>query len=188
MREVRRLDSVSSAVVAETDSETLSLPGWIYHDREFFELEKEAIFRKSWQVVCHVSDVPRPGDYHSFDFLGESVIVVRGDDGAVRGFHNVCRHRASRLLEGPKGHCGKRITCGYHAWTYALDGRLVGVPQRDAFKGLDVSRHGLAPLDLEVFMGFVFVRFAPGLPSVREMAAPYSNELAAYRMEELVPY
>ena len=187
MREARRFDSVESAAATEVDSANLSLPGWIYHDREFFELEKEVIFRSSWQVVCHVSDVPRPGDYHSFDFLGESVIVVRGDDGEVRGFHNVCRHRASRLLEGPKGHCGKRITCGYHAWTYALDGRLVGVPQRDAFKGLDVSRHGLASLDLEVFMGFIFVRFAPGLPSVREMAAPYSNELAAYRLQELVP-
>ena len=187
MREARRFDSVESAAATEVDSANLSLPGWIYHDREFFELEKEVIFRSSWQVVCHVSDVPRSGDYHSFDFLGESVIVVRGDDGEVRGFHNVCRHRASRLLEGPKGHCGKRITCGYHAWTYALDGRLVGVPQRDAFKGLDVSRHGLASLDLEVFMGFIFVRFAPGLPSVREMAAPYSNELAAYRLQELVP-
>jgi len=187
MREARRLNSVNSATAAEADSANLSLPGWIYHDREFLELEKEAIFRNSWQVVCHVSDVPRPGDYHSFDFLGESVIVVRGDDGEVRGFHNVCRHRASRLLEGPKGHCGKRITCGYHAWTYALDGRLIGVPQRDAFKGLDVSRHGLAPLDLEIFMGFIFVRFAPGLPSVRDMAAPYRDELAAYRMEELVP-
>ena len=105
MREARRLDSVDSAAAAATDSASLSLPGWIYHDREFFELEKEAIFRNSWQVVCHVSDVPRPGDYHSFDFLGESVIVVRGEDDEVRGFHNVCRHRASRLLEGPKGHC-----------------------------------------------------------------------------------
>jgi carnitine monooxygenase subunit len=187
MREARQLDSINSAVATEADSPSLSLPGWIYHDREFFELEQEAIFRNSWQVVCHLSDVPRAGDYHSFDFLGESVIVVRGDDGEVRGFHNVCRHRASRLLSGPKGNCGKRITCGYHAWTYALDGRLVGVPQRDAFKGLDVGRHGLATLDLEVFMGFIFVRFAPGLPSVREMAAPYSDELAAYRMAELVP-
>jgi phenylpropionate dioxygenase-like ring-hydroxylating dioxygenase large terminal subunit len=187
MGEARRFGSVNSAAATEVDSANLSLPGWIYHDREFFEREKEAIFRSSWQVVCHVSDVPRPGDYHSFDFLGESVIVVRGEDGEVRGFHNVCRHRASRLLEGPKGHCGKRITCGYHAWTYALDGRLVGVPQRDAFKGLDVGRHGLASLDLEVFMGFIFVRFAPGLPSVREMAAPYSNELAAYRLQDLVP-
>ena len=188
MREARRLNSVNPTAPTETDSAHLSLPGWIYHDREFFELEKEAIFRTSWQIVCHISDVPLPGDYHSFDFLGESVIVVRGEDGEVRGFHNVCRHRAARLLEGPKGHCGKRITCGYHAWTYALDGRLIGVPQREAFKGLDVSRHGLAPLDLEIFMGFIFVRFAPGLPSVREMAAPYANELAAYRMHELVPH
>ncbi len=106
---------------------------------------------------------------------------------AVRAFHNVCRHRASRLLEGSSGHCGKRITCGYHAWSYALDGRLVGVPNRAQFKALDVARHGLAPLDLEIYMGFIFVRLAPGLPSVREMAAPYANELAAYRMEELVP-
>jgi carnitine monooxygenase subunit len=187
MREAVRLSSVSSSVVTGADPAELSLPGWIYHDREFFELEKEAIFRSSWQLVCHLSDVPRAGDYHSFDFLGESVIVVRGEDGAVRGFHNVCRHRASRLLEGPKGHCGKRITCGYHAWTYALDGRLIGVPQRDAFRGLDVGKHGLAALDLEVFMGFIFVRFAPGLPSVREMAAPYMDELAAYEMKKLVP-
>jgi len=187
MREAVRLTSVNSPLTTEAEPLEVSLPGWIYHDREFFELEKEAIFRSSWQLVCHVSDVPRAGDYHSFDFLGESVIVVRGEDGEVRGFHNVCRHRASRLLEGSKGHCGKRITCGYHAWTYALDGRLIGVPQRDAFRGLDAGKHGLAPLDLEVFMGFIFVRFAAGLPNVREMAAPYHAELAAYRMEELVP-
>jgi carnitine monooxygenase subunit len=187
MREAVRLSSVTSPLATAAEPPEVSLPGWIYHDREFFELEKEAIFRSSWQLVCHLSDVPRAGDYHSFDFLGESVIVVRGEDGEVRGFHNVCRHRASRLLEGPKGHCGRRITCGYHAWTYGLDGRLIGVPQRDAFRGLDVGQHGLAPLELEVFVGFIFVRFAAGLPSVREMAAPYSAELAAYRMEELVP-
>jgi phenylpropionate dioxygenase-like ring-hydroxylating dioxygenase large terminal subunit len=187
MGEAVRLKSLNPSVPAEADDANLSLPGWIYHDPGFLELEKEAIFRSSWQLVCHLSDVPNPGDYHSFDFLGESVIVVRGEDGEVRGFHNVCRHRASRLLIGPKGHCGKRITCGYHAWTYALDGRLIGVPHRDSFKGLAVDRHGLAGLDLEVFMGFIFVRFAPGLPSVREMAAPYAQELAAYRLEELVP-
>lgn len=187
MREARRLDSIDSPFAAEADSADLSLPGWIYHDREFFELEKHAIFRSSWQVVCHISNVPPAGDYYTLDFLGESIIVVRGDDGAVRAFHNVCRHRASRLLEGPNGHCGKRITCGYHAWSYALDGRLVGVPNRAQFKGLDVARHGLAQLDLEIYMGFIFVRLAPGLPSVREMAAPYANELAAYRMEDLVP-
>jgi phenylpropionate dioxygenase-like ring-hydroxylating dioxygenase large terminal subunit len=172
---------------APADQDALSLPAWIYHDPEFFAREKQAIFRNSWQVVCHLSDIPRPGDFHTFEFFGESALVVRAEDGGVRAFHNVCRHRAARLLDGPRGHCGKLITCRYHAWSYALDGRLVGVPNREAFTGLDTSRHGLVGLEHEVFLGFVFVRFAPGLPSVREMAAPYAEELAPYRMEELVP-
>jgi phenylpropionate dioxygenase-like ring-hydroxylating dioxygenase large terminal subunit len=170
-----------------TDQDGFSLPAWIYHDPEFFEVEKQAIFRTSWQVVCHLSDIPKPGDYHLLDMLGESVIALRGEGGSVRAFYNVCRHRASRLLDAQKGHCGKRITCPYHAWTYALDGRLIGVPFRDKFQGLDVSRHGLVPLEHEVFMGFVFVRFEPGLPSVREMMAPYADEIALYRLEEVVP-
>jgi carnitine monooxygenase subunit len=172
---------------APADLNGLSLPAWIYNDGEFFEREKQAIFRTAWQVVCHLSDIPRPGDFHTFEFLGESVLVVRAEDGDVRAFHNVCRHRAARLVDGPSGHCGRRITCPYHAWTYALDGRLVAVPQRDNFPGLDTTQHGLKTLEHEVYMGFVFVRFAPGLPSVREMAAPYEHEMAAYRFEELVP-
>jgi phenylpropionate dioxygenase-like ring-hydroxylating dioxygenase large terminal subunit len=171
----------------QRDEDTLSLPAWIYHDPEFFELEKQAIFRTSWHLVCHQSDIPSIGDYHSLDFLGESVVTLRGEDNQFRSFHNVCRHRASRLLDGNRGHCGKRITCPYHAWTYGLDGRLIAVPQREAFSGLDTSKHGLIPLEQELFMGFIFVRFEPGLPSVREMVAPYAHELAAYRMEELIP-
>lgn len=165
----------------------VGLPGWIYHDPDFFAREKETVFRTSWQLVCHLNDIPRAGDYHCLDLLGESIVVVRGEDKQVRSFHNVCRHRASRLLDGPAGSCGKRITCPYHAWTYALDGRLVGVPQRETFRNFDAQRHGLAPVEHEIFMGFIFVRLAPGLPSVREMAAPYVDELAVYRMEELVP-
>ena len=169
------------------DDETVSLPAWIYRDPAFFELEKQHIFRTSWHLVCHQNDIPATGDYHTFEILGESVMSVRGEDGQIRSFHNVCRHRASRLLDGAKGQCGRRITCPYHAWTYSLDGRLVGVPFKSTFRGLDVAKHGLVALDQELFMGFVFVRFAPGLPSVREMAAPYLHELAAYRMEQLVP-
>lgn len=171
----------------DADAEALSLPAWTYHDPEFFELEKQTIFRTSWQLVCHQSDIPRPGDYHCLDFLGEPVVVIRGDDGEPRSFYNVCRHRASRLLDAPKGHCGRRITCRYHAWTYSLDGRLIAIPHRESFDGLDPAKHGLVPLEQEIFMGFIFVRFAPGLPSVREMAAPYIDELAAYRLEEIVP-
>jgi phenylpropionate dioxygenase-like ring-hydroxylating dioxygenase large terminal subunit len=177
------LKSVSAA--PQDDLENQSLPGWIYHDREFFEVEKQAIFRNSWQVVCHVNDIPKVGDFHTFEFFGESVVVVRAEEG-VRAFHNVCRHRAARLVDGPKGNCGKRITCPYHAWTYGLDGRLVAL-SRETFKDLDTSKHGLAACEHEIYHGFVFVRFAPGLPSVREMMAPYEHEIAPYRFEELVP-
>jgi phenylpropionate dioxygenase-like ring-hydroxylating dioxygenase large terminal subunit len=179
---LRRID-----VPASADSDALSLPAWIYHDPEFFEREKQSIFRHAWQAVCHLSDIPQPGDFHTFEFLGEAVVAIRAEDGSVRAFHNVCRHRAARLLDGPRGHCGRRITCPYHGWTYTLDGRLVGVPNRESYSGLDTARHGLATLEHEVFLGFVFVRFAPGLPSVREMAAPYMSELTPYRMDELVP-
>jgi phenylpropionate dioxygenase-like ring-hydroxylating dioxygenase large terminal subunit len=95
---------------APADQDALALPGWIYRDPEFFEREREAVFRNSWQVICHLSDIPQPGDFHTFEFLGESLAVVRSEDGGVRAFHNVCRHRAARLLDGTRGHCGRRIT------------------------------------------------------------------------------
>ena len=73
-----------------------SLPAWIYRDPEFFRVEMERAMRPSWQVVCHVSDVPSPGSWHTLEFLGESILVVRGKDDAVRAFTNVCRHRGAR--------------------------------------------------------------------------------------------
>jgi carnitine monooxygenase subunit len=171
----------------QSDGDDFGLPGWIYHDRDFFELEKRSIFRSSWQLVCHSNDIPEIGDYHRFDLFDESVVTVRGKDAQLRSFHNVCRHRASRLLDAQKGNCGHLIQCPYHHWSYSLEGKLIGVPQRTSFNGLDMESRGLVALEQEIFMGFVFVRFEPGLPSVREMAAPYADELAAYRMEELVP-
>jgi phenylpropionate dioxygenase-like ring-hydroxylating dioxygenase large terminal subunit len=163
-----------------------SLPAWIYRDPEFFALEQERVLRPSWQVVCHVSDVPNAGDFHTFEFLGELLFVLRGGDGAVRGFHNVCRHRAARLLDGARGSC-RRIVCPYHAWTYDLEGRLVGVPDRAAYPTLDAAAHGLAPVDTEICFGFVFVRLASGGPSVAEMMSPYADEIAGYRLERLQP-
>jgi phenylpropionate dioxygenase-like ring-hydroxylating dioxygenase large terminal subunit len=176
-----------AAVTTNSALEDKSLPGWIYHDPEFFEAEKEAVFRTAWQLVCHVSDLPSAGDYHTLDFLGEAIVAVRGEDGQVRSFHNVCRHRGARLLDGVRGHCSKRIACPYHRWTYSLDGKLVGVPHLAQYHGLEMREHGLVPLDQEIFMGFVFVRLAAGLPSVREMMAPYLEELEPWRLEELVP-
>lgn len=163
-----------------------SLPAWAYRDPAFFALERERVFRPAWQIVCHANDIPQPGDFHTLDFLGEMLFVMRGADGAVRGFHNVCRHRAARLLDGPRGSC-RRIVCPYHAWAYELDGRLVGVTDRAAFPGLDATQHGLASVETELCAGFVFVRLASGGPSVAEMIAPYADEIALHRFEELQP-
>jgi phenylpropionate dioxygenase-like ring-hydroxylating dioxygenase large terminal subunit len=161
-----------------------SLPGWLYFDPEFFEAEKKAFLRAAPQVVCHENEIPQPGDWRTIEHLGESVIVIRGDDGAVRAFSNVCRHRGSRLVDG-NGGCAKVLTCPYHAWSYARDGRLVGVPHRHEYPGLRTEDHRLFPVALEKWRGFLFVTLEPGAPSVAEMMAPYDQEVAPYRFEEL---
>jgi phenylpropionate dioxygenase-like ring-hydroxylating dioxygenase large terminal subunit len=167
--------------------DALSLPGWIYRDPEFLEAEKEKIFASSWQIVCHSSDIPDPGDYHTLDFMGEPLVAVRSDGGAVRAFFNVCRHRAARILDGSSGRCSGRIVCPYHAWTYDLDGRLTAVSQRREFAEFSAADYGLKAVETEIYKGFIFVRLQPGSPSVAEMFAPYEEELAAYRFEELRP-
>ena len=161
-----------------------SLPGWLYYDPEFFEAEKKAFLRAAPQVVCHESEIREPGEWRTIEYLGESVIVIRGDDGQVRAFSNVCRHRGSRLVDGTGG-CAKVLTCPYHAWSYARDGRLVGVPHRSEYPGLQPEQFSLFPAPLENWHGFLFVTLEPGSPSVAEMMAPYEHEVAPYRFEDL---
>jgi len=162
----------------------MNLPGWLYFDPEFFEAEKKAFLRAAPQVVCHESEIAEPGEWRSLEYLGESVFVIRGDDCAVRAFANVCRHRGSRLVDG-NGGCAKVLTCPYHAWSYARDGRLVGVPHRNEYPGLVTEDHGLFPIALENWHGFLFVTLEPGAPPVAEMMAPYEHEIGPYRLEDL---
>jgi phenylpropionate dioxygenase-like ring-hydroxylating dioxygenase large terminal subunit len=162
----------------------MSLPGWLYHDAEFFAAERRAFLRAAPQVVCHSSEIAEAGEWRSLEYLGESVIVIRGDDGVARAFANVCRHRGSRLVDGEAG-CAKVLTCPYHAWSYARDGRLVGVPHRAEYPGLETDTLGLVPVALEEWRGFLFVTLEPGAPSVAEMMAPYADEVAPYRFENL---
>ena len=162
----------------------MSLPGWVYHDRDFFAREMDCVIRPSWQIVCHVSDIAAPGDWHSLDYLGESVIVVRGDDGEVRAFFNVCRHRASRVVDGSSG-CAKKLVCPYHGWTYERDGRLSGVPGKSEYAGLNMDSLGLKPVEMEIWHGFIFVRLESGGPSVAEMMTPFDAMIAPYRFTEM---
>jgi phenylpropionate dioxygenase-like ring-hydroxylating dioxygenase large terminal subunit len=179
MSEVARLPRREADALDE-----LSLPGWVYRDPEYFQVEMARLIRPSWQIVCHANDIPAPGDWRTLDLLGESVIVIRGAEGKARAFFNVCRHRGSRLVDGEAG-CAKRLTCPYHAWTYATDGRLVGVPQRGDYPGLDPARLGLVPVELDTWHGFLFVRLEGGGPGLGVMMAPYEAEVAPYRLAEL---
>jgi len=179
------MQSLSPVPMPDVDpDEGWSLPAWLYHDPEYFGHEMARVMRPSWQVVCHVSDVADVGDWHTLDFLGESIIVIRGDDRAVRAFTNVCRHRASRLVDGASG-CARKLVCPYHAWTYGLDGRLTGVPGKAEYPTLDMAKSGLVPVDLEIWRGFVFVRLENAGPSVAAMMAPYEAMIAPYRFEDL---
>jgi phenylpropionate dioxygenase-like ring-hydroxylating dioxygenase large terminal subunit len=162
----------------------MSLPGWLYYDAEFFEAENRAFLHAAPQIVCHESEIAEPGEWRSLEYLGESLFVMRGDDREVRAFSNVCRHRGSRLLDGTGG-CAKVVTCPYHAWSYSREGRLVGVPHRQEYPGLQTEKLGLHSIPLERWHGFLFVTLAAGAPSIAEMMAPYEVEVAPYRFEEL---
>ena len=165
-----------------------SLPAWTYSDPDFLQLELERVLMPSWQIVCHQNDLPRVGDYRVLNILSESIVVIRDQDESLHAFHNFCRHRGSRLLYG-KGALHKPvITCPYHGWTYGLNGDLRGVPQEQAFPGLDKNCFGLKPVELQVFFGFVFVRLIDdGGPTLEQIWAPYLEDLELYRMPEMKP-
>ncbi len=165
------------------------LPAWTYHSEALFQLEREEIFLTHWQVAGHISDIPAPGDWLSFDLMGERALIIRGQDGQVRAFMNLCRHRGARVVDGAQGKCRGALVCPFHGWVYNLDGSLRGVSRPDTFgEGLDKSAFGLKPLELEIFAGFLFLRFRPGpQPAVAELLAPYAPDFAAWQAERLMP-
>lgn len=178
----------ASDVAVPNDWDRSGLPGWSYHSAALLDLEKEQLFRTHWQIVGHVSDVPNPGDYVTMDVVGERALVVRGKDGVVRGFHNMCRHRGSRVVADDKGTCRNALVCPFHGWVYNLDGSLRGAARPRSFPELDRNEFGLKPLDLEVWMGLIFIRFRSGpQPSVAELMKPHEAEIAHYRVADMLP-
>jgi phenylpropionate dioxygenase-like ring-hydroxylating dioxygenase large terminal subunit len=175
--------SADPLLVADAD-DGWTLPAWTYSDPEYFAVEMARLIRPSWQILCHVNDISAPGDWHAIEILGESIFAIRGSDGEIRAFTNVCRHRGSRILDGSSG-CARKLVCPYHAWTYKLDGRLSGVPFRDSYPTLDGISASLDSVETEIWRGFVFVRLSPGGPSIAAMMAPYEERVAPYRFEEL---
>jgi phenylpropionate dioxygenase-like ring-hydroxylating dioxygenase large terminal subunit len=126
-----------------------------YRSQERFEAEMQRVLRGTYAAFCPSEALSEAGSFVSRDAAGRPVVAVRGQDGVVRAFQNVCRHRGMRVA--PERGCAKAFVCPYHGWTYELSGRLRHVPHAEGFPGLDRDRHGLAPLDAIERHGFVFV-------------------------------
>jgi len=168
----------------------LGLGAHRYTSPEFATLEREQVLLNSWQLACHGSDLPAAGTALRFDFAGRSAVLLRGRDGEVRGFLNVCRHRGSRLVDGdPRtglAFCVQgRLRCPYHAWEYDERGALAHVPAEASYPGLERPALGLPEVAVEAWLGFVFVAFERPARSVEAMLAPVRAELEPHRFEAL---
>jgi phenylpropionate dioxygenase-like ring-hydroxylating dioxygenase large terminal subunit len=160
---------------------------------EYYELEREAIFRRTWLNVGRVEDVPKLGSYFTreLEVLGTSVIVVRSSAETVRAFYNVCRHRGNKLVwqdyprEETSGAC-RQFTCKYHGWRYDLEGALKFVQQEPEFFDLDMSEYGLMPVHCDVWNGWIFVNLAPDEPvSLQEYMGRLGAGLDGYPFDQM---
>lgn len=134
----------------------LGLPGRYYYDSEIFARELKTVWRQTWQLVGRQESLSQPGDYLTYTLGEDPILILRTADGSLKAWHNICPHRGAKLLEG-QGNCRHKITCPYHAWTYNLDGQLVGIRKPQWFPDFDLSQIHLIPAQVDTWGGFVFV-------------------------------
>ena len=161
-----------------------TLPSRYYWAEDIYELEKERIFYDSWLYVGRVQSIPNPGDFITQDIVDESVIVVRDKQGSINAFSNVCRHRGNKLCSAASGKFrGSAIPCGYHGWTYNLEGNLIATPNMIGTDGFHKEDFPLYPVTLHLWQGCIFVNlsanpepFDPGIGALEEVIGRYNLE------------
>lgn len=166
------------------------LPRWTYQSSEFFQLEVQNLFRPAWLLVGHRCDFRKTGDYITFDAFDEQVVVVRDAEGQLNAFHNICRHRNARVMSGVSGNCRQSMMCPFHGWSYGLNGKLLNVPAADTFDPRSIANISLEKVELECWLGFVFVRLQRGGPSLQTQMEPMQSRVELYqpaRLQSLNP-
>jgi glycine betaine catabolism A len=194
MNKVASVPAVFRKTADTFAAEAKTLPQQYFVSDEIFRREQEQIFSKQWVLVGHQSQIVRNGDYFVAEVNGESLIVIRDKNGRIHGFFNVCRHRGTRLKEDACGHASA-IQCPYHAWTYGLDGRLIGAPHMDEVPGFDKADYSLRAVNLGIWEGFIFVNLAgeeaaansSGYKSLEEWFAPLNGKFSRWNMSILRP-
>ncbi len=161
-------------------------PVWEYKDRALWEAEREYIFRGVPLLAALSCQLPSPGDWIAFDEAGLPILLVRGQDGAVRAFLNVCRHRGARLVDEACG-SARRFTCPFHGWVYNEDGCLVGMPAPRAFEGMCREDRGLRPVTVEEWGGAIWILASstPAMLDVQQHLGPLGEEFRQYAFDEL---
>lgn len=177
----------AETIFEKTGNGRKGLPAWAFNHAELSQLEMQQVFLRNWFWVGHVSELPHSGDYKCRELGDERALVIRGEDGEIRAFHNLCRHRGSRVVEGSEGRCKKAIVCPFHAWSYHLDGRLKTIARADTFPEIDKNEYGLKSLDCEVWHGLIFIRFEGDGESVAETMASAEDEISLYKMADMKP-
>ncbi len=191
---VRRVLAHLEARTTDREAEPTRVPVSAYVDPVRFEREHARLFRELPLAVAHVSQLAKPGDFVTHDAAGIPLLIVRGDDGELAAFLNVCRHRGTRLEPAP---CGskKAFVCPYHAWSYARDGALIGIPHPDGFVAppsagpkrldtwIDPADRGLVRVPVAVIAGIVFVQPTPGSQLDRDWLGPLAADLAGFGTE-----
>jgi len=144
-----------------------TLPARWYTDPELLALERDQVFWRTWQPVGQAEQLQRPGDFITCELVGEPLVVMRGLDGALRAFYNVCRHRAAAVAFG-KGN-RRSLQCRYHGWTYGMDGKLISAPEFEGVEEWSMDQVALTPVQVEAWGPFVFVNLDPAAAPLAEM-------------------
>jgi phenylpropionate dioxygenase-like ring-hydroxylating dioxygenase large terminal subunit len=179
-------------VIADDLSEPLVLPVEAYISPEYARAESEKLWTKVWQHAGRVEEIAEVGSYITYDIMGDSILIVRAAPDVIKAFHNVCPHRGRQLVDancgGGHSACGKkkRFVCGYHAWTFDLDGQAAHVPDREDWLGeLSDERAGLAPVRVDIWGGWIWINMDPDAVPLREFLEPAASLLDPFELDRM---
>ncbi|HEX8757178.1 MAG TPA: aromatic ring-hydroxylating dioxygenase subunit alpha [Steroidobacteraceae bacterium] len=159
------------------------IPGGRYVDPAFLALERQYLWQRSWVYACHIDELPTPGSFLLLRKTGSPILLVRGKDDVVRAFYNTCRHRGGPVVRTEKG-CVQGFVCGYHGWTYSLDGTLLNLRDKRDFVGLDTAARGLKTVRCERFYNWIFINEDPQAEPLLEHFAPFGEYFRQFQPEQ----
>jgi phenylpropionate dioxygenase-like ring-hydroxylating dioxygenase large terminal subunit len=157
-----------------------------YFDPDFYAMEAELLWPRVWQMACRLEEIPQPRDFVEYEFLDQSIVVLRTDDMGVRAFQNACRHRGVKVVEG-RGTCERGFVCPFHGWCYGLDGTNTFIPRKKTFAEHNIAPDdvNLVPVRCEVWGGCAWINLDDDAPPLRECLEPAATTLDAWKVEAL---